>query len=243
MTYVWAHRGASGYAPENTMEAFRLAAVLGADGIELDVQLTNDGKLVVCHDETIDRTSDGHGFVKDYSLEELKKFNFNSHNASYAFCCIPTLEEVFELIEPMDMTINIELKTGVFEYKGIEEKVVELVDRYHMSQRVIYSSFNHYSILRVKKLRPEAKCGFLHADKIIDVASYTKLHGIEALHPAFYFLLDPNYYIQAKENGLLINAWTINEVPYMKAAFQLGINAVITNYPDVALDIRDQTRK
>lgn len=113
-TKVWAHRGASAYAPENTLEAFKLAVDIGSDGIELDVQLSKDGELVVIHDEEIDRTSNGKGFVKDYTLKELKKFNFNHSNSKYHKVNIPTLKEVFELLKSTEMDINVELKTGVF---------------------------------------------------------------------------------------------------------------------------------
>ena len=110
-TKVWAHRGASGYAPENTLDAFRKAVEMGADGIELDVQMTKDGELVVIHDETIDRVSNGKGWVKDYTYEELKKFNFNKTHLEYTKEEIPTLEQVYLLIQPTNLTINVEIKT------------------------------------------------------------------------------------------------------------------------------------
>ena len=112
-TKVWAHRGASAYAPENTLEAFLLAAEQGADGVELDVQLTKDGEMVVVHDEEIDRVSDGSGFVKDYTLAELKNLNFNKTHLEYQNVKIPTLREVYEALKPTGMTINVELKTGI----------------------------------------------------------------------------------------------------------------------------------
>ena len=111
-TKVWAHRGASAYAPENTLEAFLLAAEQGADGVELDVQLTKDGEMVVVHDEEIDRVSDGSGFVKDYTLAELKNLNFNKTHPEYQNVKIPTLREVYEALKPTGMTINVELKTA-----------------------------------------------------------------------------------------------------------------------------------
>ena len=98
-TKVWAHRGASAYAPENTLEAFLLAAEQGADGVELDVQLTKDGEMVVVHDEEIDRVSDGSGFVKDYTLAELKTLNFNKTHPEYQDVKIPTLREVYEALK------------------------------------------------------------------------------------------------------------------------------------------------
>ena len=111
MTEIFAHRGASGYAPENTLEAFRLAMEQGADGIELDVHLTKDGEVVVIHDETLDRTSNGQGKVRDYTLEELKKFSFHNHIEKYKGVQIPTLKEVLDLVKNSSMKVNIELKT------------------------------------------------------------------------------------------------------------------------------------
>ena len=125
-TLVWGHRGASGYAPENTMAAFEKAVEMGADGIELDVQLTKDGELVVIHDETIDRVSDGSGWVKDFTYAKLIKHNFNRTHPEYEHAQIPTLEEVYALIKPTDLTINVEIKTGVVFYPEIEERVLDL---------------------------------------------------------------------------------------------------------------------
>ena len=107
---IWGHRGASGYAPENTLPAFQLAADMGADGVELDIQETKDGVIVVCHDETVDRTSNGAGWLKDYTFEELRKLDFSYGNAAYEGTKIPTMEEVFELLGPTGLTINIELR-------------------------------------------------------------------------------------------------------------------------------------
>ena len=171
-TKVWAHRGASGYAPENTLDAFRKAVEMGADGIELDVQMTKDGELVVIHDETIDRVSNGKGWVKDYTYEELKKFNFNKTHQEYTKEEIPTLEQVYRLIKPTNLTINVELKTGIVFYPGIEERVLELTERLGMKEHVIYSSFNHYTIRKIKELDPQAKTGMLYEDGIIDAVDY-----------------------------------------------------------------------
>ena len=121
-TLVWAHRGASAYAPENTLEAFQKAVDLKADGIELDVQMTKDGTLVVIHDEMVDRVSGASGWVKDYTYEKLKKIDVNLRFAQYGPQYIPTLEEVCELIRPTGLTINVELKTGVIFYPEIEEQ-------------------------------------------------------------------------------------------------------------------------
>ena len=119
MTKIFAHRGASAYAPENTLAAFDLTQRLGADGIELDVQLTKDGEVVVIHDETIDRTGTGKGNVRDHTLAELKKLSFHNRMEQYRGEQIPTLREVLDLVKNGDMEVNIELKTGIFWYPGI----------------------------------------------------------------------------------------------------------------------------
>ena len=141
---IWGHRGASGYAPENTLPAFKMAADMGADGVELDIQMTKDGEIVVCHDEAIDRTSSGKGWLKDFTFEELRRLDFSNGNSAYEGVKIPTMEEVFDLLEPTGLLINIEIKTGIVFYEKIEEKILELTKRKHWEDRVIYSSFNHY---------------------------------------------------------------------------------------------------
>lgn len=183
-TKVWAHRGASGYAPENTLDAFRKAVEMGADGIELDVQMTKDGELVVIHDETINRVSNGKGWVKDYTYEELKKFNFNKTHQEYTKEEIPTLEQVYRLNKQTNLTINVEIKTGIVFYPGIEERVLELTERLGMKEHVIYSSFNHYTIRKIKELDPQAKTGMLYEDGIIDAVDYAcDVVKADALHP------------------------------------------------------------
>ena len=124
---IWAHRGASKYAPENTMPAFDLARSMHADGVELDIQLSKDGEIMVCHDEKLDRTSSGSGWLKDYALSELKSMDFSNGMEEYKGVTIPTMEEVFDLLKDTGMTVNIELKTGLFAYPGIERKIVEMV--------------------------------------------------------------------------------------------------------------------
>ncbi|HAN43806.1 MAG TPA: glycerophosphodiester phosphodiesterase [Ruminococcaceae bacterium] len=228
---VWAHRGASGYAPENTLEAFKIAADQQADGVELDIQLTKDGELVVIHDEVIDRVSSGSGLVKDYTLKELKSFNFNKTHPEFAFTEIPTLQEVYCLLKNTSLTINVELKTGVFFYEGIEEKAVELARKMNMQDRIIYSSFNHYSVVKIKMLEPTAKTGFLYTDGFINMPQYARLMGADAIHPPFNNLKYPNLIDDCKKNNILINVWNIWD-ENIRNCCEMGVNAVITNYPD-----------
>lgn len=231
---IWAHRGASGYAPENTIEAFLLAVELGADGVELDVQLTKDNQVVVIHDETIDRTSNGQGYVCDYTLDELKRFNFNKTRPEFAYCEIPTLREVLETLQPTKLTINIELKTGVISYPGIEREVYKLVDEYGMEDRVIYSSFNHESVIKIKEMDSSAKCGFLYSDGIYHVAHYAAFNHIDAIHPSLNNMKCANLVDEARKENIQIHVWTVNEESDMDRMRQLGVEAVITNYPEKA---------
>ena len=234
---VWAHRGASGYAPENTLAAFQKAVDLDADGVELDIQLTKDDQIVVIHDETIDRTSDGKGWVKDYTLEELRAFNYNRTKPEYKHADIPTMREVFELLKPTGLFINIEIKTGVVFYEKIEEKILALTKEMGMEDRVCYSSFNHYTVTRIHELKPDAEVGFLYADGPIDMPSYGVKHGVNALHPALYNLQYDGFVRECKEKGLKLNVWTVNERPYMEMCCQYGVDAIITNYPDIAKEV------
>ena len=236
-TKIFAHRGASGYAPENTLAAFQKAVDLGADGGELDIQLTKDDQIVVIHDETIDRTSDGKGWVKDYTLEELRAFNYNRTKPEYKHADIPTMREVFELLKPTGLFINIEIKTGVVFYEKIEEKILALTKEMGMEDRVCYSSFNHYTVTRIHELKPDAEVGFLYADGPIDMPSYGVKHGVNALHPALYNLQYDGFVKECKEKGLKLNVWTVNERPYMEMCCQYGVDAIITNYPDIAKEV------
>lgn len=238
MTKVFAHRGASGYAPENTLEAFVIAMEQGADGIELDVQLTKDGEVVVIHDETIDRVSDHSGFVKDYTLAELKQFDFKNHMEAYTNAKIPTLKEVLELVRPGKMEVNIELKTSVIWYSGIEEKVLEIVKETGMEERVIYSSFNHYSIQKILELNPSAQTAYLFMDVMLDVEKYAKETGVSALHPPFFQLKMADFMKKYMDSGLKMRIWTVNDEADMKYFMENNVEAIITNYPDRAVKIK-----
>lgn len=242
-TKVWAHRGASAYAPENTLEAFELAVSQGADGVELDIQMTKDGSLAVIHDETIDRVCDGSGCVADFTMKELKKFRCSRLHPEFADARIPELGEVLSLIKPSKLTVNIELKTGIVRYKGIEEAAVKLVKEMGMEDRVIYSSFHHPSLLKVKRLDPDAKTGLLYSAGWIHVASYGKKLGVDALHPALYHLRSGKLLKEAKEKKLPLHVWTVNEEGAMRILAEQKIAALITNYPDVALRVvREMSR-
>lgn len=240
MTKNFAHRGFSGKYPENTRIAFEKAiACPGCDGIENDVHLTSDGEVVIIHDEKLDRTSTNmKGYVKDYTLDELRRADL-----SYTYAgkvepqTIMTLEEYLQLLEPTKLVTNIELKTGVFEYEGIEQKVADLIRKYDMADRIIISSFNHYSCRRMKAIMPEIPCGLLVDAWILEAGKYVKDNGFEYYHPEFHNCTAREV-LAIKDYGVGINAWTINEEKDIRSMLNLGIDTIIGNYPDLVTKVR-----
>lgn len=238
-TEIFAHRGASGYAPENTLEAFALAIEQGADGIELDVQLSSDGVPVVIHDETVDRVTEKNGWVKDYTLQELKELTVLKNKfPGYSQSRIPTLKEVLEMVKPSAIQVNIELKTGIYWYPDIEKKVAKIVREMGMQDKIIYSSFNHYSVQRMKEIVPDARTAYLYSDVILDVAEYAKRTKVDGLHPAVYHVKMADFLEEYRKSGLQVRVWTVNEETDMRELMEADVTAVITNYPDVAVRIR-----
>lgn len=234
---VFAHRGASQYAPENTLEAFRLAMEQGAEGIELDVHLSADGELVVIHDETLERTTNGTGLVKEHTLAQLQALRADNHMEGFEAARIPTLRQVLELVRPGDMQVNIELKTGILWYEGIEKKTLELVKELGMQDRVVYSSFNHYSIERVRGLDPQAETAYLYSDIICDVERYAAAHGVNGLHPGLWNIKMPGFLKTYLDSGLAVRVWTVNEEEDLRRLMQAGAD-VITNDPALAVRVR-----
>ena len=236
-TKVWAHRGASGYRPENTMEAFELAIKQGADGIELDVHTSADGELIVMHDETVDRVTDKTGLIKDMILEQLKELKVSTDVEPNGIYRVPTLVEVLDLMRTTDMMVNIELKNSICFYPGMEEKILKLVKEMHMEDQLIYSSFNHYSLMQLKQLDDHVQTGILFSDGWINPAMYAKNLGINAVHPAVYHLKYPQFMEEVKRAGLKMHVWTANKPEHIQLVKDADAEAVITNYPDKALEI------
>ena len=202
--------------------------------MELDVQLSRDGELVVAHDETIDRVSSGTGYIKDYTLAQLKKLSFNRLFPKFKDARIPTLKEVYELLKPAGLTVNVELKTGIILYPEIEEKVLALTASMGMEDRVIYSSFCHPSLVRLKELDSGLKTGLLYSD------DGRRTVGVDALHPALYHMQDPDLIPAARRQGLAVNVWTVNEEPHMEMLVQQKVDAIITNRPDLCRRVVDR---
>ncbi len=237
-TFVWAHRGASGYAPENTLEAFEKAVEMGADGIELDVHMTKDGKVVVIHDEKVDRTSNGTGFVKDFTCQELKTLDFSCGMEGFKNVRIPTLKEVLGLLRGTNLKLNIEIKCDRVIYPTICEELHKIVGQMGMEDRVIYSSFNHYMLAKMREINPEAKIGLLYDCAIINPWEYATRIKAEAIHPHYLIPLYVRDTVEmCHENGVAVNVWTPNDADTIQMLADIGVDAVITNYPDVARSV------
>lgn len=227
-----AHRGFSGEYPENTMLAFRKALEAGCDGIELDVHLTRDGQVVIIHDEELARTTGETGCVYDYTLEELRRFDAGRIKpGKFDFEPIPTLEEYLDWVMTTDLITNIELKNGVVWYKDMEQKVLDLIRARHLEKKIIFSSFNHESIRLCGKLAPDIERGFLYDCWLLDGGSYAKEHGVQYMHPCFISLTEENV-AEVHEKGIGLNVWTVNEEADMRRMLELGVNAIITNFPN-----------
>ena len=233
----FAHRGASKYFPENTILSLKEGIKTGANGLEIDVHKTKDNKLVVIHDEDIERTFKGKGLVKDMTLEELRSFKCRNKNFENNIeCKIPTLVEVLELIKDTNIILNIELKTDEIHYEGIERDVIELVNRYGLKKKIILSSFNHESIRICKEIDSEFETGLLYYAPIENVIQYAKEVGANAIHPDLR-LVSEELIKEANKNNIKVNIYTVNSPIYMRKLIKAGANGLFTDYPDLLNEI------
>lgn len=230
---IMAHRGASGNAPENTMAAFQLAVDEGADGIELDVHLSKDGEIVVIHDDTLNRTTNGTGNVHEKDLAELKTYDAGSwFDPKFSEERIPLLQEVIDIL-PESVFLNIEIKNSPIVHTGIEQKLVDLLEKNNRLNDTIISSFDHESLYTIKKLAPELKIGIIYNVNFANTLEYVKTFKeaeVYSLHPNYKIIynrdIDP--FLDA---GLQVYPYTINDEQLAKDLHAKGVNGLITNYP------------
>lgn len=238
---IFAHRGASDRAPENTLPAFELACSLGADAFELDVHLTADGEIVVIHDETVDRTSNGTGRVREMTYEELSALDFSNGKPGYADVRLPLLADVLRLAQRNGVCVNVEIKEySLADAPELLRRLLELEKSCGMSGRILYSSFDHYLLRELKKLSAETPTAVLYADGLADVWEYAEKLQAQAVHPYFACLSDPALVPECHIRHLKVHPWTVNREEDLEAAFRAGVDGVITNRPDLAKRVRDR---
>jgi glycerophosphoryl diester phosphodiesterase len=218
------HRGVKGYEPENTLVSFQKALDMQVDGIELDVHLSADGELMVIHDETIDRTTNGKGFVNKLSLHELKAFRIDNKHQ------IPTLKEVFDLVN-QNCFINIELKKY-----DTAEKVVSLIEKYVIKKgwkydRFLVSSFDWNALQQVAFLNDKIPIGVLTETGLELALAFAKFIQAKSINPHFHLLTKENT-AQMQEKGLQVFPWTVNETEDIQKIKAFNVNGIITDFPN-----------
>lgn len=233
-----AHRGAAGITPENTKLAFLKALDLGADAIEFDVQLTKDDVCIVFHDETLERTTDGEGFVADTTWDVISELDAGSwFAASFKGIEVPTLEEVLKTLGGRAI-LNIELKPD----KGREERlvrhVITAVARFDMFDSVLFSSFDMPSIELLRRLVPKARIGVLcQQHRYAQAVTVAMRVGAETLHPEVK-MVDHELVADAHRRGWKVWAWTANEPGEIELLTALGVDGIFSDYPDRVVDPR-----
>lgn len=237
---IIAHRGANKYAPQNTLPAFEKAIEFGATGVETDVHVTKDGIPVICHNYTINDTSNGIGSISSYTLEELKQFDFGSYYSHrFAGVKIPTLDEFLELIASSNIEVmNIELKSPREKETGIVESTIKAVKNHELFNRLLISSFDPKLLIEAKKIDPRCQTGLLYAPNHIEgiVANvfpvkFAKNIGANALHPVEFYV--SRQYVEAAHNaGIKVNPWTVNRDSTIERFIKIGVDGIITDCPD-----------
>lgn len=236
---IFAHRGASAYAPENTLAAFELALRQSADAIELDAKLSADGQVVVIHDQTVERTTNGQGKVNQLTLRQLKELDAGSHfDDSFRGEQIPTLEEVFEAVGRRAW-INVELTNYASVFDNLPDEAVELVRRHNLEKQVIFSSFNPRALLRARKLLPEVPIALLALPG--PAGSWARswvgcLLAYRALHPEVRDVT-PQLVASVHQRGCLVNVYTVNQAEVMQRLLAMQVDGIFTDDPVLARQV------
>ncbi|MFM1651475.1 glycerophosphodiester phosphodiesterase [Brevibacillus sp. B_LB10_24] len=240
---IYAHRGASGRYPENTFDAFHAALRHGADGIELDVQLSSDHEVVVIHDVKVNRTTNGTGLVQNHTWKELRQLSAGGwFHPRFQGARIPSLHEVFAFAKPTSLRLILEMKNLLVPQPGLEDKVLELIDLYKLEKRVTISSFNYNSLGEIKRKNRKIQTALLYIGKLKDPWEVAEQYQTEQLHaPAEG--IDPAFLDQAHRRKLSVIAWTVNDPSAIKRLASWNIDGLITNYPRRARKLIDAKKE
>ncbi|WP_046180862.1 glycerophosphodiester phosphodiesterase [Domibacillus tundrae] len=246
-TSIYGHRGCKGTLPENTLLGFKRAIELGVDGLEIDIHMTKDGELVVIHDETLDRTTNGEGFICEASIGEINMYSAGirfsglpGYEEAWNLERVPALQNVLELLAPYKTELNIELKTYAIPYEGIEKRLLETVGKYGHDRKIVYSSFHLPTLIRLKELDSSAETAWLLNAPISLPSDYMETFGFESLHLS----KDVYFAHEAQLKGIAdrLRIWTVNDPGEIAKLAEAGVAAIITDFPERALTIRnDQT--
>lgn len=220
------------------MTAFRAAEALGLDGIELDVQRTADGQLVICHDENLERLAGKDLWIKDLTWQELSKLNVASYLPDASPEPVPLLEEFLEWFKTTSMVVNLELKNTVVPYRGMEAEVLDLVDRHGLRDRVIISSFSLESVALFKQLAPDMDVGFLYQKFLPSVVGKAMKYGLDAIHPLYVNQLWWWMTRQAHRHGLKVRVWTVDHSLFIRNALWRKVDTIMTDDPELVLKLR-----
>jgi glycerophosphoryl diester phosphodiesterase len=242
---IYAHRGYSGVYPENTMASFTAASEVGCYGIELDVQLSKDGEVVIIHDETVNRTTNKKGFVRDYTLLELQSFNASKlHEKMAPDEYIPTFKQYCAFVKNKKLITNVELKTGVYYYEGLEEKTLEIIKKFGLEDRILFSSFNPLSLVKIQQLMPQIlgikvgekntiPCALLSESPLDNAGALCRQNGYVAFHPGINQLNKKNIIERVNnchKNGIAVNVWTVNNNSEFQRLKKAGVDGIFTNF-------------
>lgn len=238
MPLILAHRGANKVSPQNTIPAFKKAVEFLADGIETDVHLSKDGKIVICHNYTVDATSDGTGLIDDMTFSELRQLDFGSYfNEAFKGTQIPSLDELLEVVKNMTL-VNIEIKPPK-QKNDLVKKVIEEVHRFGIEKNTVISCFDPECLYESKRIDKDLKTGFLYetgefGTEVMNfgIAKYCKQLDACAAHPE-HILLTKETVDELHSENLMVNPWTVNKEEDIIKYTQWGCDALITNVPDL----------
>lgn len=233
MTKNIAHRGYSHIYPENTMLAFEKAVEAECDGIELDVHFSRDGEIVIIHDENLDRTTNGKGNVWDYTAKQLRTLDASAEFVGrYGINRIPTLREYFDYMKNHDVFTNIEIKNGIHLYPGLEAELIAMIKEFGLDDRIVFSSFNHFSMLECKRLAPHIPVALLTSSWLVGAGAYAKSLNAEYVNPR-YQSVTPDVLKELREHDVQVQTWTVNDEGTMRELVKQGVYGIITDHPDL----------
>ena len=239
---VISHRGANKVAPQNTIPAFKKSIEIGVDGFETDIHLSADGVPVICHNYTIDETSDGQGKINDLTLEQLRSYDFGSYfHEKFKGTNLPTLEEFLSLCENADIEImNIEIKPPLDGNMEIVGKTISAAKAHGLFDKLLISSFDPNVLIECKRVDPECKTGYLYAPNkahfykkmLFGYVKFAKEIKVDYMHP-HHFAVTKKYVKDLHKNGIKVNVWTVNKPETAKKLLEYGVDGIITDVPQM----------